>query len=145
MKTSRIASLLAGVLLGMAGCSQAPVYDQPDTQAASALAQRLLGKQAAQIEFRLLEADSTDVFRLEQDGGRVVISGNNANSMAVGLNHYLKYYCLVNVGWLSADKISLPRRLPKVEEPVEITARVDKRFFLNYCTFVYTMPWCKWE
>ncbi len=145
MKTSRIASLLAGILLGIAGCSQAPVYDQPDTQAASALAQRLLGKQAAQIEFRLLEADSTDVFRLEQDGGRVVISGNNANSMAVGLNHYLKYYCLVNVGWLSADKISLPRRLPKVEEPVEITARVDKRFFLNYCTFGYTMPWWKWE
>ena len=88
---------LAAAALLAAGCVSAPRYDDPDTQAASALAHRLLGKTADRIEFRLAEADA-DVFRLSSRGSRIVIEGNNANSMAVGLNHYLKYYCLVNVG-----------------------------------------------
>ena len=129
--------LSAAVLL--AGCTAAPKYDDPDTQAASALAHRLLGKTADKIEFRRAEADA-DVFRLSSKGSSVVIEGNNANSMAVGLNHYLKYYCLVNVGWFSWDRIDVPKKLPKVAEPVEVKARVEDRFFLNYCTYGYTMP-----
>ena len=131
---------LAAAALLAAGCVSAPRYDDPDTQAASALAHRLLGKTADRIEFRLAEADA-DVFRLSSRGSRIVIEGNNANSMAVGLNHYLKYYCLVNVGWFSWDRIDVPRKLPKVTEPVEVKARVEDRFFLNYCTYGYTMPW----
>ena len=135
--------LLAALLL--AGCQAAPQGDNPDTQAASALAHRLLGKAADRIEFRRMETDSADVFRLSSKGSRIVIEGNNANSMAVGLNHYLKYYCLVNVGWFSWDRIDIPESFPRVDEPVEIKARVDDRFFLNYCTFGYTMPWWKWD
>ena len=127
------------------GCGSAHRYDDPDTQAASDLAHRLLGKVANKIEFRLSENDSTDVFRLSSEDSRIVIEGNNANSMAVGLNHYLKYYCLVNVGWFSWDKIDVPKKLPPVATPVEIRARVEDRFFLNYCTYGYTMPWWQWK
>lgn len=74
-----------------------------------------------------------------------MISGNNANSMAVGLNHYLKYYCNVEVGWFSYDTFTMPESLPKVKKPVTLNARVGERFFLNYCTFGYTMPWWQWE
>ena len=35
--------------------------------------------------------------------------------------------------------------MPAVETPVRVEARVKDRFFLNYCTFGYTMPWWKWE
>ena len=35
--------------------------------------------------------------------------------------------------------------MPKVSKPVTIKARVKDRFFLNYCTFGYTMPWWKWD
>ena len=142
MKTQIL--LLAAAALLAAGCVSAPRYDDPDTQAASALAHRLLGKTADKIEFRLSEADA-DVFRLSSQGSRIVIEGNNANSMAVGLNHYLKYYCLVNVGWFSWDRIDVPKKLPKVAEPVEVKARVEDRFFLNYCTYGYTMPWWQWS
>ena len=142
MKTQIL--LLAAAALLAAGCVSAPRYDDPDTQAASALAHRLLGKTADKIEFRLSEADA-DVFRLSSRGSRIVIEGNNANSMAVGLNHYLKYYCLVNVGWFSWDRIDVPKKLPKVAEPVEVKARVEDRFFLNYCTYGYTMPWWQWS
>ena len=142
MKT-RIFTLAAAALLA-AGCVSAPRYDDPDTRAASALAHSLLGKTADKIEFRLAEA-GPDVFRLRSEGSRIVIEGNNANSMAVGLNHYLKYYCLVNVGWFSWDRIDVPGKLPKVAEPVEVKARVENRFFLNYCTYGYTMPWWQWD
>jgi alpha-N-acetylglucosaminidase len=134
----------AAAALLAAGCASAPRYDDPDTRAASDLAHRLLGKTADKIVFRIAESESGDVFRLASEGSRIVISGNNANSMAVGLNHYLKYYCHVNVGWFAADKFQMPARLPKVDAPVEIKARVEDRFFLNYCTFGYTMPWWQW-
>ena len=135
--------LTAFVALVLTGCS-APESTDPDVAAAQALAGRILGKAARQIEFRTIESDG-DVFRLESAGRKTVISGNNANSMAVGLGHYLKYYCNVNVGWFVWDQVSLPDRFPKVPEPVEIRARVSERFFLNYCTFGYTMPWWHWD
>ena len=141
MKPLFLSLSIAATLL--AGCTAAPECTDPDVQAASALAHRLLGKTADKIEFRP-SLDTTDVFRLSSEGNRIVIQGNNANSMAVGLNHYLKYYCLVNVGWFSWDRIDVPKKLPKVAEPVEIKARVEDRFFLNYCTFGYTMPWWQW-
>ena len=133
--------LVAAALL--CGCDV--VSGDPDTQAADALAHRLLGKAADRICFRLLEADSTDVFRLSSEGRRIVIEGNNANAMAVGLNRYLKYWCHVDAGWFSWDKMDLPERLPRIEVPYSEKARAEDRFFLNYCTFGYTMPWWGWS
>ena len=116
----------------------------PDIAAAKALAERIAGKSARHIEFRTLESGQ-DIYRIESVGNRIIISGNNANSMSAGLGHYLKYYCLVDVSWFANDEVNMPKRLPKVPEPVEIKARVAERFFLNYCTFGYTMPWWHWD
>lgn len=40
--------------------------------------------------------------------------------------------------------IVLPRELPRVSRTMTGRARVGERFFLNYCTFGYTMPWWRW-
>lgn len=135
--------LLAASLLLLAGCA-ASRDSGPEAPAARALAERVLGKDARHFVFRTIDADS-DVFRIETQGRKTVISGNNANSMAVGLNHYLKYLCNVNVGWFVWDEVVLPEKFPVVAEPIEIKARVEERFFLNYCTFGYTMPWWHWD
>ena len=135
--------LLAASLLLLAGCAASP-DSGPEAPAARALAERVLGKDARHFVFRTIDADS-DVFRIESQGRKTVISGNNANSMAVGLNHYLKYFCNVNVGWFVWDEVILPEKFPVVAEPIEIKARVEERFFLNYCTFGYTMPWWHWD
>ena len=134
--------LAAAVLVLAAGCSVKST--DPDVNAASALASRVMGPQARQIEFRRIDAAPEDVFRVASEGGKVVISGNNANSMAVGLNYYLQYCCNATVGWFADEKPVLPKRLPAVAEPVESKARVAERFFLNYCTYGYTMPWWNW-
>lgn len=109
-------------------------------------AEMLAGRIVPEYEIDFVQIqDTVDVFELQTIDDRLVIKGNNANSMAVGLNHYLKNYCDVTVSWYAYDPVQYPSVMPQVQEPVRVEARVKERFFLNYCTFGYTMPWWKWE
>ena len=117
-----------------------------DVEQATALAGRLSARLADKVEFRKMEAEQgKDAFTLESRGGKVIIGGNNANSMAVGLNRYLNRYCKVTVSWYAGVPMELPDVLPDVPAPERITARVPQRFFLNYCTWGYTMPFWQWR
>ncbi|MBR6882795.1 MAG: alpha-N-acetylglucosaminidase [Bacteroidales bacterium] len=137
MKRS-LSLILAAVLL--AGCAV-----DTDVKEARALAGRVLeGPGVRFLEFRKTEAE-TDVFRIESQGRKVVITGNNANSMATGLGYYLKHYCNISIGWMDPGKARLDAPLAPVREAVESSARVPNRFFLNYCTYGYTLPWWQWS
>ena len=114
------------------------------TDAASALAGRILPKQSRNIDF-VTSPSECDAYSLEFKDGRLVISGNSALSMAVGLNHYLKEYCLHTVTWYVADAVKEPRELPTFEGKISRKALVRDRFFLNYCTFGYTLNWWQWQ
>ena len=137
MKTRTIIFLLAATA-ALFSCKTS------DERAAQALARRVMGDKASAVEFKQTES-LTDSYELEQHGSKVLIRGNNANSMAVGLNRYLQEYCLSNVSWYSYNPVELPKEMPSVPEKVSGTAELPIRFFLNYCTFGYTMPWWKWE
>ena len=114
--------------------------------AATQLVKRLFPASADKFVFEEIKSlNDSDAFELESRGDKIIIRGNNANSMAVGLNHYLKYYCHVSVSWYRDDKVSLPANLPVVPDKISQIARCKNRFFLNYCTFGYTMPWWKWN
>lgn len=131
-KTTLIGALLLSVQSLWAGT---PIED---------LTQRIAPQFAKKISYvkQLSEADN---FTLETKNGKLYITGNNYNTMAVGLNHYLKYYCNTSVSWYKDDAINLPGTMPSVPQKVVKNARVKDRFFLNYCTFGYTMPWWKWK
>ena len=117
-----------------------------DVGQARALALRLDKALSGKVEFVKIDAEQgRDVFTLESRGGKIVIGGNNANSMAVGLNRYLNRYCKVTVSWYNDVALGLPRVLPDVPVPERVTARVPQRFFLNYCTWGYTMPFWNWN
>lgn len=115
-----------------------------ETQAAAALARRILPRLGAGIRFVHVPSDR-DRFVLEMHGDELQISGNSAVSMAFGLNCYLREYCRVTVTWYRRDKIDEPKRLPAVEGRVEREARVGNRFFLNYCTYGYSLNWWQWD
>lgn len=138
-----VRTLLLGIsALLLAQCSP----KNPATQAASALARRIVPGIADRIEFVwVASADSVDRFGLRSDGDRIIITGNNAGAMAVGLNYYLKEYCLTEVSWYADEAIELPDTLPVVAEIVSGDSRVANRFFLNYCTFGYSMPFWQWR
>ena len=110
------------------------------------MCQRLFPQHADSFEFELLnDSNQMDRFILESAHKKIRIKGNNNNSLAVGLNHYLKYYCHTNVSWYASDSIDMPEELPVIPQPISIRSKCDNRFFLNYCTFGYTMPYWKWS
>ena len=110
------------------------------------LCHRLFPQHASSFQFELLQDSlKTDYFTLSSQSGKICIQGNNYNSMAVGLNYYLKNYCHTHVSWYASDSIVMPKELPLVDTPVSRQAKCDNRFFLNYCTFGYTMPYWKWQ
>lgn len=144
-------SILTFLLIAVLGVNSAAAKrttaKNSDLQAVEALASRVLGDRAGQVEFEII-ADTLDRYSVsptKTKGKKVKITGNNANSLATGLNDYLRNNCLVTVGWFKDDKPELPAILPAVTEKREASARVKDRFFLNYCTFGYSMPWWTWE
>ena len=65
---------------------------EKDVAAMQSMVKRLLPAYAENFQFKKIKpVDGKDCFRLEPSApGKIVISGNNANSMAMGLNHYLR-------------------------------------------------------
>ena len=129
------------MLLGMTACSS----KDRDVLAVEQLIHRLIPQYADRFVFEIVPEEDRDYYLLESKDGKIHISGNNANSMAAGLNYYLKYYCLTTVSWYADIPVEMPDVLPMVEKPVVVEAKVDNRFFLNYCTYGYSMPFWKWK
>ena len=131
------------LLFAVCGCNHREGQTLPEMQD---MCQRLFPQHADAFRFELLP-DSPDIdrFELSTQRGKVLIKANNRNSLAVGLNHYLKNYCHTHVSWYATDSIVMPDALPEVDGTVAVRAKCDNRFFLNYCTFGYTMPYWKWS
>ena len=127
--------------------------------AAQQLAERLLKEEAQRFEFNLCSeivssfSDSEhdrmsftkDCFMLYNDkkSGKIVISGTDEISLCAGLNYYLRKYAKVHVSWFDTEPLQLPKKWPKVKGESH-HAVVPQRFFLNYCTYGYTMVWWQW-
>ena len=92
-------------------------FKTADERAAEALARRVMGSKAKTIVFEQT-GETTDSYELLQKGKKVLIRGNNAGSMAVGLNRYIQQYCLANVSWYDFNPVELPRKMPQVPEKV---------------------------
>ncbi len=90
------------------------------------------------------KSDTSEWYRFYSRGGKLVIEGSSASSMAQGLKRYLWNYCRADVSWYLSDPVEVPSEMPLVEAPVTGRALVPYRFFLNYCTFGYEFPWWDW-
>lgn len=134
---------LLPVLLSGAGCKNG-ISSSPDEKIVEDMAHRLIPAQADHFRFHIIK-DSADYFELESREGKIGITANSTNSAAAGLNYYLKNYCNTTVTWYADDAVVMPEQLPVIGEKVKVKARIPQRFFLNYCTFGYTMPWWKWK
>ena len=118
------------------------------------LAHRILGEQDTNFIF-VYRQDTIDYFFIESifsketrynsAEGKIRITGNNDNSLATGLNYYLKHIAGVHVSWLRCEPVELPRQFRLPAHPIRREALVKDRFFLNYCTYGYTMPWWTWK
>ena len=100
--------------------------------AAEHLAGRIVPSYADRILFRTVPSrEGADFFELQTRGGKLIIRGNNAGAMAVGLNYYLKKYCNCTVSWYDYNPVEVPETMPPVNGKVRHKALVKDRFFLN--------------
>ncbi len=89
-----------------------------------------------------------NAFEVDSAHGKIVLRGDGALSQAVALNWYLKHVAFVDVSWYADDAVRLPARLPLPQASIRKATKANIRFFMNYCTFGYTMPfwhWREWE
>jgi alpha-N-acetylglucosaminidase len=114
--------------------------------AATELAQRVVPAFANNIIFEdIANSAGKDVFEIGTIDNKLHIKGSSANAMAVGLNYFLRNYCHTDVSWYKNERLGIPAVMPVVTATIKEEARCNERFFLNYCTFGYTMPWWQWS
>ena len=120
---------------GQADCSMNAAYD---------LIERVTPGYGRQFRLELIESENgADVYEIDYRGGKVVLRGNNAVSIATAYNQYLKYTCNVHLSWCG-DRVELPKRLPR-PHPLRNTINGKYRVYMNYCTVSYSAAWWDWE
>lgn len=105
------------------------------------LARRVVGPLADAIEFGPLAGDGRR-YAYEAIGGRLTIQATDGVSAAVALHHYLRAHCGRSVGWDTL--LPLPITSLSDSPRTERTARVREGYYLNFCTFSYTMAYWDW-
>jgi alpha-N-acetylglucosaminidase len=108
------------------------------------LIQRIIPDRANQFDVEIIPSDSVDWFELESKGDKIVLRGNNGVSVASALYYYLTEYCHCQITW-NGTNLNLPEELPVIPEKVHKDSPYEYRYYLNYCTFNYTMSWWDWD
>ncbi|MGY5353364.1 alpha-N-acetylglucosaminidase [Wenyingzhuangia sp. IMCC45467] len=85
-----------------------------------------------------------DWFEIVSKGDKILLRGNNGVSVASALYYYLKEYAHCQITW-NGTNLNLPGTLPKVPTLIHKKTPYEYRYYLNYCTFNYTMSWWDWE
>jgi alpha-N-acetylglucosaminidase len=126
----------------VSGCMQTQI-NEPDM-----LIQRVTNGTAKNILIEIAASENgSDYFELSCRDGKLVVKGNNAVSIATGFNWYLKYTAGIHISWNSLTQ-NLPEDLPLPEKTVRMETDLKHRYYLNYCTFSYSMAfwdWQRWE
>ena len=100
---------------------------------------RLGAEYKSWFTLELAESESGyDYFELSTEGGKVLVRGNDGVSLATGINHYLKYYCNVNISQVG-DQVNMPASAPAIEGTVHKETKAKVRYSYNYCTLSYSM------
>jgi alpha-N-acetylglucosaminidase len=91
--------------------------------------------------------DGKEFFEIIPRDGKVVIRGNNPVSQATGFNWYLKHVAGIHLSW-NCPVQELPDPLPLPDTIIRRETDLHLRYYLNYCTFSYSMAfwdWPRWE
>ncbi|MCC8408209.1 alpha-N-acetylglucosaminidase [Mucilaginibacter sp. UR6-1] len=120
-------------------------YAQVNKPALQAFIERVIpGRGNSFIIEDVRQDNGKDVFELDNRDGKIVLRGSNGLSVASALNYYLKNYCFADIGW-NGTNLNLPATLPVVNDKIHKATPYKYRYYLNYCTFNYTMAWWDWK
>ncbi|HRU64017.1 MAG TPA: alpha-N-acetylglucosaminidase TIM-barrel domain-containing protein, partial [Paludibacteraceae bacterium] len=119
---------------------------QEQKKAVQDLIKRVLPQKANdfEIEFISKDSDDKDIFEVFSKNDKIILRGNNGVSVASAFNYYLKHIAHCQITW-NGTNLNLPEPLPKVDQLIRQKSPYKYRYYLNYCTFNYSMSWWDWE
>ncbi|HEV7622066.1 MAG TPA: alpha-N-acetylglucosaminidase, partial [Flavisolibacter sp.] len=121
------------------------VYGQADISASKALIKRILPVAANQFTIEAISQENgKDVFEIESINKQIILRGSSGVAIASALYYYLNNYCHCQVTWTGTN-LHLPYKLPLVKHKVHKLTPYEYRYYLNYCTFNYSMSWWDWN
>lgn len=138
--THKIFSLIIMAIV-LLGCSrtESPAND---------LVNRISNHTAKGIHTEIIESgNEKDFFEIEGKDGNIIVRGNNTSSITTGINWYLKYVAGIHISWNNLTQ-DFPDRLPAPEQVIRHETDQHLRYYLNYCTYSYSMAfwdWARWE
>jgi alpha-N-acetylglucosaminidase len=110
-----------------------------------ALIQRIIPQKASSFIIQPLSANAgKDSFEIESSHTKIILRGNNGVAVASALYYYLTEYCHCQLTW-NGTNLNLPKQLPAVAGTIKKATPYQYRYYLNYCTFNYSMSWWNWE
>ncbi|AYD47709.1 alpha-N-acetylglucosaminidase [Arachidicoccus soli] len=114
-----------------------------DINAAKDLIKRVLGQEAIHFEVGALEYNEKDRFEIQSKDEKILIKGTSGVAIASGLYYYLTTFCHCQITW-NGINLHLPSSLPKLKQKISKETPYKYRYYLNYCTFNYSMSWWDW-
>jgi alpha-N-acetylglucosaminidase len=120
-------------------------HAQLNIEGSKNLLQRVLSGRANEFMIEPLNSvTGKDTFQIESRSNKIILSGNNGVSIASALYYYLNEYCHCQITW-NGINLNLPKPLPPVPGKIRKSSPYEFRYYLNYCTFNYSMSWWDWE
>nr|WP_314897696.1 alpha-N-acetylglucosaminidase [uncultured Flavobacterium sp.] len=130
---------IAAVILCQTG------FAQFNVQASKDLIKRVIPQQADSFLVESLgQENEKDVFEIESKNNKIILRGNNGVAIASGLYYYLTEYAHCQITW-NGTNLNVPKPLPIVIKKIHKQTPYQYRYYLNYCTFNYSMSWWDWE
>ncbi len=120
---------------------------EDSTSALTEFLKRLMPKQWNQFVLTVVPAPQ-DFFELSADGSpenKISVRANSAVAACHGIKYYLSHFCRCSVSWAGDNLSSLPSVLPRPASTVRKSSPHKYRYYLNYCTFGYSMAFWNWE
>lgn len=100
---------------------------------------------ANRFALEIMEAiEEKNCYEVEAVGEKIVLRGDCALSQAMAYYRYLKDCCGVNLSHCGNERIQVTQAPPPACK-IEHVVGQEKRAYLNYCTFGYSMAWWDWE
>ena len=118
-----------------------------------------IGGDAAADKFKFVLDPSLnyaqEVFVIDGEEGKILIKGSTISAITTGIGWYLNNYAHINIAWnslnektVSGDAYADLSNIPVPTEPETRTCDAQYRYYLNTCTFGYSMTswtWKRWQ
>lgn len=114
------------------------------------LISRTLGEEYVNFfdSYILPDDKGNDYFVIYTENDKVILKGNNINSISVALNYYFEHYLKQTFERFGSSKIKVTLPFPQIDGIVEKSIDMKYRYNYNYVAYGYTMAYWtfnEWE